>query len=154
MEKVISVVSYVDDIIQVKLTNVMKHPTFVAKIFTIVSEQGVNIDMISQVALDEEMQLAFTCDEEAEEKLLKAISLIKAEFPQIEVLLNKMVSKICVEGEAMEHEVGVATKMFTAFANTGIPFYQVTTSSTSISYIIDKDNRSSIVKEIEKQFSI
>ena len=48
MEKVIDAVSYEDNIIQLQLKNVPKHPMIIAKIFTIISECGVNVDMISQ----------------------------------------------------------------------------------------------------------
>ena len=47
MERLIEAVSYEEDIIQLRLTNVPKHPIVIAKIFTILSECDVNIDMIS-----------------------------------------------------------------------------------------------------------
>ncbi|MFV0393264.1 MAG: ACT domain-containing protein [Coprobacillaceae bacterium] len=154
MEKVITSVNYVDDIIQVKMKNVMKTPIFIARIFEIISEQEINIDMISQVILENEMQLAYTCDVTDQTKLSKANEIIKKEFPQIEIYQNKKVSKIYVHGKAMEDTVGVATKMFEIFGKENIPFYQITTSSTSISYLIDKDKREQAMTAIKNAWKI
>lgn len=154
MEKVISAVSYQDDIIQVKLQKVTKHPVFIAKIFETISNQGVNIDMISQVMLEEDVQIEFTCETSSQQALNKAIEMIKETHASLEIYQNKMVSKVWVEGKGMESAVGVAANMFSLFGKNGIPFYQVTTSNTSISYIIDKDKRSLAVEKIKEAYNV
>ena len=53
MENIIDAVSYEENIIQLQLRNVPKHPMIIAKIFTILSECGVNVDMISQVMIED-----------------------------------------------------------------------------------------------------
>jgi aspartate kinase len=154
MEKLITSIDYVDDIIQVKMTNVMKTPLFIARIFEIISEQEINVDMISQVVLEDEMQLAYTCSNKDQEKLMKANECIKQEFPQIEIYQNKKVSKIYVHGKAMKDEAGVAAKMFQIFGKEDIPFYQITTSETSISYLVDKDKRVVAWNAIKKEWNL
>ena len=44
MEKIIEAVSYEENIIQLKLTNVPKHPMIIAKIFTILSNCDFSSD--------------------------------------------------------------------------------------------------------------
>lgn len=154
MEKAISAVSYEDDIIQVKLQKVTKHPIFIAKIFEVISSVGVTIDMISQVMLEDDVQIEFTCKASDQHALNEAITRIKENHEMLEIYQNKMVSKICVDGKGMENAVGVAANMFSLFGDNGIPFYQVTTSNTSISYIIDKDKRDLAVEKIKEAYSL
>lgn len=154
MEKAISAVSYQDDIIQVKLQKVTKHPVFIAKIFEIISNAKVNIDMISQVMLEDDVQIEFTCKAGDQQALNKAIEILKENHEMLEIYQNKLVSKVCVEGKGMESAVGVAASMFSLFGKNGIPFYQVTTSNTSISYIIDKDKREMAVEKIKEAYSL
>ena len=52
-----------DQIIQVKLLNVEKNSLFVSDIFHKIASKWVNIDMISQVMLEDEMRIDFTCDQ-------------------------------------------------------------------------------------------
>lgn len=154
MEKAISAVSYQDDIIQVKLQKVTKHPVFIAKIFETISQEGVNIDMISQVMLEEDVQIEFTCSVSQQGVLNAAIEKLKQEHETLEIYQNKMVSKVWVEGKGMEEAVGVAANMFSLLGKNSIPFYQVTTSNTSISYIIDKEKRSLAVEKIKQEYNI
>lgn len=154
MEKVISSLNYEDDIIQVKLQNVTKHPVYIAKIFEIISDQGVNIDMISQVILEDQVQIEFTLDSKDQNKLNQAIEIIKKQYTQIQIYQNKKISKICVRGKGMENAVGVAAKMFCLLGENGIAFYQVTTSNTSISCIIDKDKRQLAISKIKEAYCL
>ena len=62
MNSVITRLEIEEDIIQVKLMNVEKNPLFVADVFETISREGVNIDMISSVMLEDEMRIDFTCD--------------------------------------------------------------------------------------------
>lgn len=154
MERAISLVEYDDNIIQVKLQKVTKHPMYIAKIFETISNEGVNIDMISQVTLEDDVQIEFTCDAKDQQKLNTAMEKLKEINQLIQIYQNKMVSKISVEGKGMEEAIGVAASVFSLFGKYAIPFYQVTTSSTSISYIIDKDKRELAVTKIKEAYSL
>ena len=49
---------------QVKLMNVEKNSLFVGDIFQTISSMNVNIDMISEVILEDEMRIDFTCSQD------------------------------------------------------------------------------------------
>ena len=154
MEKAVSSVNYLDDIIQVKLLNVTKHPVYIAKIFETISNQGVNIDMISQVMLEDSVQIEFTCDKKDQNNLNEAIALVKEMNDQIEIYENRLVSKVWVKGKLMKEETGVAAKVFKILGDNDIPFYQVTTSMTSLSLVIDKDKRALAISKINEAYSL
>lgn len=154
MEKPVTAVNYQDDIIQVRLQKVTKHPVFIAKLFEVISEEGINVDMISQVMLEDDAQIEFTCMDKDQHALNNAIEKLKQEHDMLEIYENRMVSKVTVIGKAMETEVGVAAKVFSLFGKYDIHFYQVTTSKISISYLIDKDKRGLAVEKIKEMYNI
>ena len=87
--KTITQVESNDQIIQVKLLNVEKNSLFVGDIFQVISQMNVNIDMISQVMLEDEMRIDFTCDQSDQEALNKALDMIKKNHPRIMIYQNR-----------------------------------------------------------------
>ena len=49
MNDIIEAISCEKEIIQLKLLNVPKHPKMIAKIFSILKDEEINVDMISQI---------------------------------------------------------------------------------------------------------
>lgn len=143
-----------DEIIQVKLLNVEKNSLFVGDIFKQISKMNINIDMISQVMLEDEMRIDFTCDQKDQEKLNKALEFIKENHPRIMIYQNRNVAKVVVEGEGMKDEVGVAANIFDVLGKHQIPLLQVTTSETSISYVIPNGLMNLAVQEIKKLYQL
>ena len=142
MEKIVEVVSYEENIIQLKLTNVPKHPMLIAKIFTILSECNVNIDMISQVMIEDAMQIEITLDEKYQKNLNEAIAT------------NRKYFKIAVGGKLIETTPGAAARVFTVLGENNIHFYQVTTSKRTISFIIDKNFKDLAITKINEEFGL
>ena len=68
----------------------------IAKIFTILSECGVNVDMISQVMIEDAMQIEITLDEKYQKNLNDAIMWLKDEVKQLEIATNRKYFKIAV----------------------------------------------------------
>lgn len=143
-----------DQIIQVKLLNVEKNPLFVGDIFREISLKGVNVDMISQVMLEDEMRIDFTCDSKDQDKLNEALENVKQKHPRIMIYQSKKVAKIMVEGEKMKDEVGVAAGIFEIFGKHQIPMLQVTTSEISISYVVPCEMLELAVNEIKKAYQL
>ena len=154
MENVVTRVEINDQIIQVKLLNVEKNSLFVSDIFQKISSHGVNIDMISQVMLEDEMRIDFTCDKQSQSQLNHALEEVKKGHPRIMIYQNCHVGKLMVEGEGMKEAVGVASSIFEIFAKKQIPMYQVTTSDISISYVTDKEFLTDIQQEIIKIYQL
>lgn len=154
MERLIEAVSYEEDIIQLRLTNVPKHPIVIAKIFTILSECDVNIDMISQVMIEDAMQIEITLDEKYQKNLNDAIMRLKDEVKQLEIATNRKYFKIAVGGKLLETTPGAAAKVFTILGDNNIHFYQVTTSKRTISFIVDKKHKELAMKKLDEAFGL
>lgn len=154
MEKVIDAVSYEENIIQLQLKNVPKHPMIIAKIFTIISECKVNVDMISQVMIEDAMQIEITLDEKYQKNLNDAILRLKEEVPQLEIATNRKYFKIALGGKLLEVTPGGAAQVFRILGENNIHFYQVTTSKRTISFIVDKKHRNLAMQKLNEAFSL
>ncbi|WP_346678570.1 ACT domain-containing protein [Erysipelatoclostridium sp. An173] len=154
MEKVIDAVSYEDNIIQLQLKNVPKHPMIIAKIFTIISECGVNVDMISQVMIEDAMQIEITLDEKYQKNLNEAILRLKEEVQQLEIATNRKYFKIALGGKLLETTPGGAAQVFKVLGENNIHFYQVTTSKRTISVIVDKKHRNLAMEKLNEAFGL
>ena len=142
------------EIIQVKFINVEKNPLFVGNIFRQISSKGVNVDMISQVMLEDDMRIDFTCPLSDQRKLNEALEEIKRKHDRIMIFQNRNVAKVMVEGEKMKDEIGVAANVFEIFGQFQIPFSQVTTSDTSISFVVPGELKEVAVQEIKKAYQL
>ena len=142
------------EIIQVKFINVEKNPLFIGNIFKQISLKGVNVDMISQVMLEDDMRIDFTCPLSDQRKLNEALEEIKRKHDRIMIFQNRNVAKVMVEGEKMKDEIGVAANVFEIFGQFQIPFSQVTTSDTSISFVIPGEVKEVAVQEIKKAYQL
>ena len=54
----------------------------------------------------------------------------------------------------MRTQPGVAAKAYEIFYESGISFYQVSTSEISISFILDKENTMTIMEKMIESFNI
>lgn len=147
---IITRVAAIADTIQVKLMNVEKNSKYVADIFKCVSDEGVNIDMISSVILEDEMRIDFTCDGSDQKKLNHAIAKIKEKHPRIVIYVTKSVGKLIIEGN-MKEEIGIASEIFGILGEAMIPFTQVTTSETSISFVVEKDHLQTAYNKLKEE---
>ncbi|UTY40391.1 ACT domain-containing protein [Allocoprobacillus halotolerans] len=139
-------------IIQVKLMNVEKNSLFVGDIFQTISSKNVNIDMISEVLLEDEMRIDFTCSQDDQKNLDEALSIVRTKHPHIQIYQNRQVAKIKLESDAMKDEVGVAAIFFTVLGKHQIPLLQVTTSEVSISCVIPLEYIDLAMSEIKKEY--
>lgn len=154
MEKILDSITVLDEIIQVTLQKVHKNSIFIADIFNIISDYNVDIDMISQVMLEDEVNIEITCDITSQKELNEALDVIRNKYQHIQITQNRMVAKVLVKGEAMRNTPGVAAGLFNVFAKTNVPILQVTTSLTSISYLVHKKDLDKVVNEIKKQYQL
>lgn len=139
-------------IIQVKLMNVEKNSLFVGDIFQTISSMNVNIDMISEVILEDEMRIDFTCSQDDQKNLDEALSLVRKKHPRIQIYQNRQVAKIKLESNKMKDEVGVAAFFFTVLGKHQIPLLQVTTSEVSISCVIPLEFADLAISQLKEEY--
>lgn len=154
-EKVITGLSLNDKILMLTINNVNYSPKNISKIFTLLAEEGVNVDMISQTApIDGYVNISFTVPKEDEAVIDRVMESLRKEaqiknFEKIDDLV-----KLSVVGMGMRHASGVAARVFELFAESDIEFKQVTTSEISISYTINSEDKEKAVYAICEAFGL
>lgn len=156
MEKtVVTGLSVDENVLMVSMNMVPYTSSNVAKLFALFASKNVNIDMISQTApYNSFVNISFTSRLDDKHVVKSLMGNICAEFPTIDYLLDSEVIKISVVGVGMMSQSGVASRLFSLFADNQVDFYQVTTSEISISYTINTYDRDKIVHLIATEFEL
>lgn len=154
-QKVITGLTTTDDVLMITINNVLYNSKNIATIFDKLSQNNVNVDMISQTAPnDGYVNVSFTTSKDDIGIVHDVINKLKKEMEDIEIHVESNITKISVVGIGMMNQSGVAAKVFKIFAYNDIEFKQVTTSEISISYTINSSDKGKAITVIAKEFDL
>ena len=139
-KKAVTGVALDEDMIHVTLNYPVNDTQLLDELFINLEQKEVNVDMISQIANNEGLQLSFTMKDTEEDQIQKIFSHLKQDYPELYFKIENRFVKVSVIGSGMRDMTGVASKVFRTLIESGISFYQVTTSEISISYVVDAEN--------------
>ena len=128
---------------QAKLTLVAvpDRPGVAARIFQVLANAAINVDMIvqnvSHGAGTPTTDLSFTVDKPDLLKARKLIEGLKGEVGCGEVIATEKIGKLSVVGVGMRSHSGVAAKVFETLAKEGVNIDMISTSEIKISVVID-----------------
>ena len=123
----------------------------VSKIFSMISAENIDVDMISQSPQDGRFSdLSFTVNDSDFVKIMKIAGEIRNFNPTLKISVS---SKISVYGEEMNGTPGVAAKVFEAVSNVGCDIRMITTSDVTISLLVAQVDTAKCVSAIEKAFN-
>ncbi|NLI59089.1 MAG: ACT domain-containing protein [Clostridium sp.] len=147
-------VSY--NVAMITLGNLPDDINLISEIFEVLSDEGINIDMVSKPApLKGTVSMSFTLPTD---DMVKAITLLndykKKKKGNFLVEVDAYNSKISVYGEEMKYTPGVATRVFKVLAREKIDVKVITTSAVDISCLIFERNIDDAVNSIKKEFSL
>lgn len=128
-------------------------PEIIAQIFKDVAEADIKIDIISQTAPHEgRVRLSFSLPESDIEKCASTVK----KYAQGETLFieNRNLSKLTVEGAGMQHQSGVAARLFGALAEKNIGISIITTSETAISFCVDANQSGDAIAVVAEAFCL
>ncbi|MGX4687516.1 aspartate kinase [Vagococcus sp. JNUCC 83] len=128
--------------------------TVLKELFHLLEKEEINIDMISQIVNEDGLQLSFTMKDTDTIELKHIFDTLHQEFNQLNYVVKADYVKVSVIGSGMRDMSGVASKVFMTLLENDIPFYQVTTSEISISYVVDKANGVLAVEKLCDAFGL
>lgn len=120
-----------------------------AKVFGLLADKGINVDIINQAELATGPQISFTISM-TDAKL--AMDTLKNEFPNIKLQLREDVGKISIVGVGMRTHAGVAARMFQTLEKMQIEILLVTTSEIKVGCLILREKIQEAVKGLHKEF--
>lgn len=142
-----------DNITLISLNDSPADIKLVADIFNMLADEGVDVDMISQIPPHGNVPyLSFTVNDDDLEKLFEVAKKLRELYPELKLGISSGNSKISVFGEGMKNCPGVAAKVFTAIAGTGSEVRMITTSEVDISVLVYSHDSDVVYSAIEKVF--
>ncbi|MEN2468064.1 aspartate kinase [Ornithinibacillus sp. FSL M8-0202] len=153
-KKAVTGVAIDQDMIHVTLNYPENDIHLLDRVFIHLEQEEVNVDMISQITNNEGLQLSFTMKDTEEYQIQKIFSHLKEDYPELYFKIENQFAKVSVIGSGMRDMTGVASKVFRTLIESDIPFYQVTTSEISISYVLDIENGEKAVLLLCKSFDL
>ncbi|MBL7081441.1 MAG: aspartate kinase [Candidatus Omnitrophica bacterium] len=148
-------VSFNEKEAKITICDVPDKPGLAGRIFTALSEKGINVDMIVQnISRKRITDISFTVPKSMVQRTVKIVRAISRSIGAGAVFSNVNIGRISVVGVGMRTHPGVAAKMFEALASRRINIEMISTSDISISCIIKKDKLKEALRAIHKRFDL
>ena len=132
-------------------------PGSAAKVFGLINEAKVNLDMIVQnVPTDRPnvTDISFTLDQAQGDAALKALKAAQAELGFQEVIYNESVGKLSLVGAGMKTNPGVSFTFFEALSAAGVNIDMISTSEIRISVITELSKLDEAVRAVHTAFGL
>ncbi len=142
------------NIAKISIMNVPDKPGIAGTIFSALSEENINVDVIIQnVAREEKNDISFTVAKADLKKALNILNdLISNVLKGAGIISDENIAKVSIVGAGMIQNPGVAAKMFRVLGEEGINIEMISTSEIKISCVIEKSFVEKAVKSLHKAF--
>jgi aspartate kinase len=154
-QAIVSGVTYTTDEAKVTVRGLPDHPGVAAKVFSVLADAHVNVDMIIQnVGEGGLTDMSFTVPKTDAKKTAEVMKKIVAEIGAKGVSVKEDIAKVSIVGVGMRSHSGVAARMFSAFAKEGINIMMISTSEIKISCVIDAKYTELAVRVLHETFEM
>lgn len=145
---------------QLAIRHVPDKPGLAARIFQILADRSISVDMIIQSQRSRPHHNQMTRDiactvGEAEATLARdVLQAAAAELGYGEVSVNLAIAKVSVVGLGMIHRPGIAAAMFESLAAAGINIQMIATSEIKISCVVDQTQGIEALRVVHSAFGL
>ena len=155
-KEIVSGVSYSKNEAKVTISGILDKPGISAKIFSLMTESNINVDMIVQNISQDGISanITFTINQKDYDLTKSVLKNSNNVLKYKSLLLDKNVAKISVVGMGMMSQSGVAEKMFKTLAKNAINILAISTSEIKISVLIDEKHTNIAVKSLHDAYNL
>jgi aspartate kinase len=142
---------------KVTVTGVPDTPGMAARIFRVVADAEINIDMVLQNisnASDKKTDITFTLPRADGPRAVAALEAAKAQIGYAELVYDNEVGKVSLVGAGMRNHPGVTAKFCEALSDAGINIETMNTSEIRISVICRSDQLDEAVRAVHAAFEL
>jgi aspartate kinase len=145
---------------QIALRHVLDRPGMAAKIFGVLAEKNISVDMIIQsqrcriIEGNPTRDIAFTIAQGDAEAAKIALESLVSEVGLGEIVVNPQVAKVSIVGAGMEGQPGVAAKFFAALAAQKINIQMIATSEIKISCVVPQEDGVKALQAVHEAFEL
>ncbi len=141
------------DVAQISLVNLADVPGMAYKIFSTLSQKGVNVDIILQsIGRNNTKDITFTVSTSNVETAVKILNENKEKIGFDEIYVNEKVCKLSIVGAGMVNNPGVAAMMFEALSAAGVNINMISTSEIKISVLIAEEDSERAMRAVHDKF--
>lgn len=147
------------DLSQVRIVfcDVPDVPGHAAKLFGILSDENISVDMIIQSYARNSTNtndIAFTIDKADLERSEPLLGKIQKDLNASSIHVDEDIAKISIVGAGMVDRPGIAATMFETLAGLGINIKMISTSEIKISCLVTKEEANASIKALHKIFEL
>ncbi|MFF2153766.1 aspartate kinase [Paenibacillus chitinolyticus] len=148
-------IAYDKNIARISILGVPDKPGQLAKVFTSLAAQQIDVDIIVQSGvLNGLADFSFSVSLSDRDKALQTIEGIRGEIGFREVTSEGDLVKISIVGAGMVSTPGVAAKMFDELSKIGVSINMVSTSEIKISCVIDGKQLAEAVQVLHTAYGL
>lgn len=142
------------------LRHVPDQPGMAAKLFQVLADRGISVDMIIQAQRCREhngsqtRDIAFTVAQADADMAKDVLQSLATEFGSSEIVLDTAIAKVSAVGIGMISEPGTAAKMFQALADSNINIQMIATSEIKISCVVAEEQGIDALKAVHAAFGL
>ena len=128
-----------------------------AKIFRVIADSGINIDMIVQnisAATTGLTDISFTLPRADGEVAMAALREVQTDIGFETLLYDDRIGKVSLIGAGMRSHPGVSATFFSALAEAGVNIEMISTSEIRISVVVDQNDVDAAVSSAHKAFEL
>lgn len=155
-KKIVSGITPSHDEAKISLLAVPDEPGRAAKIFTLLADANINVDMIVQSPsrAPGKANISFTIPEADLDRAAALLSDAKETIGYSTIQCDRNVVKVSVIGVGMKSHAGVASVMFKTLADRGINIQNISTSEIKISVLIDSQYTELAVRALHQAYGL
>ena len=155
-KEIVSGVSYSKDEAKVTISGILDKPGISAQIFSLMTENNINVDMIVQNISQDGISanITFTINQKDYDLTKSVLENTNNLLNYKSLTLDRDVSKISVIGMGMMSQSGVAEKMFITLAKNSINILTISTSEIKISVLIEEKHTNIAVKSLHEVYNL
>ncbi len=140
---------------RVTVRNLPDNPGICSRLFSVVADGGVSVDMIVQnMGEGDQAHLSFTVPRSSLEKSLELVEPLLKEWGDAELSHEVEIAKLSVVGIGLRSHTGVGQSMFHVLAESGINIHMINTSETRISAIVDLEQGETAYQRLLTKFQL
>lgn len=149
----IEILTVNEDVTLISLSDSPADIKLISKIFEMISQAGIDVDMISQTPPNgAHSSLSFTVGDDDFGRILEIAAALRQLNPELKLNVSSGNCKISLFGESMRGKPGVAAKVFAAASSANTDIRMITTSETDISLLVVKADLENTVAAIKNVF--
>ena len=154
-QAIISGVTHDTSEAKVTIKDVPDMPGVAAQVFSAMAESNVNVDMIIQnVSEDGTTDISFTVPKDDLVRARRAVAEVCERLGARAYVVDDSIAKVSLVGAGMKTHPGVAAKMFSTLADSGVNIDLISTSPIRISCVISANQVTDAVLALHRAFGL